>query len=43
MDKREGKRSDAAIFGYEGDMSKKFQKTEPHSQVFVIQLIPTKK
>ena len=49
MDKRDGKRSDATIFRYEGDESKKqdtdwdLQKTKPHSQVFVIQLIPTKK
>ena len=49
MNKRDGERSDAAIFGYEGDESKKqdtdwdLQNTKPHSQVFVIQLIPTKK
>ena len=49
MDKRDGERSDATIFGYEDDESKKqdtdwdLQETEPHSQVFVIQLIPTKK
>ena len=49
MDKRDAERSDAAIFGYEGAASKKqdtdwdLQKTEPHCQVFVIQLLPTKK
>ena len=49
MDKSDGKRSDATIFRYEDDKSKKqdtdwdLQETEPHSQVFVIQLIPTKK
>ena len=49
MDKRDGKRSDATIFGYEDDKSKKqdtdwdLQETEPQFQVFVIQLIPTKK
>ena len=49
MDKRDGKRSDATILGYADDESEKqdtdwdLQETEPHSQVFVIQLIPTKK
>ena len=49
MDKRDGERSDATIFGYEDDEIKKqdtgwdLQGTEPHSQVFVIQLITTKK
>ena len=49
MDKRDGERSDATIFGYEDDESKKqdtdwdLQETKPHSQVFVIQLIPTEK
>ena len=49
MDKRDGKRLDATIFRYEDDKSKKqdtdwdLQKSEPHYQVFVIQLIPTEK
>ena len=49
MDKRDGERSDATIFGCEDDKSKNqdtdwdLQQTEPHSQVFVLQVIPTKK
>ena len=41
MDKRDGERSDAAIFGYEGDESKKqhtdwhVQEIHSHSQMFI--------
>ena len=49
MDKRDGERSDATIVTYEDDENTKqdtdwnLQETDSHSQVFVIQLIPTKK